>query len=126
VRALLDTQILLWWLFDDPRLGKQLAGVISDEDNDIAVSPVSAFEIATKAMIGKLEVPDDLEEQLEASAFRELPMTFAHGLEVGRLPMHHRDPFDRLIVAQARCEELVLITADRLLSKYDVQTLPAG
>jgi PIN domain nuclease of toxin-antitoxin system len=126
VRVLLDTQVLLWWLFDDPRLGSDVASRISDEDNDIAVSAVSAFEISIKAVIGKLEAPDDLKDQLGATGFRELPVTIAHGIEVGKLPLHHKDPFDRLIVAQARYEDLTLITADRMLSKYDVRTMPAS
>jgi PIN domain nuclease of toxin-antitoxin system len=126
LRALLDTQVLLWWLFDDPRLSPRVSATISDGGSEILVSAVSAFEIATKKLIGKLDVPDDLAEQLEASAFVELPATIAHCFEVSKLPLHHRDPFDRLLVAQARCEKLTLITADRMLSRYDVETLPAG
>ena len=126
MRALLDTQVLLWWLFDDPRLNEKITATISDEDNDILISAVSAFEISTKKLIGKLDTPDDLEEQLETSAFIELPATIAHCFEVGKLPLHHKDPFDRLIVAQARCEDLTLITADRTLRSYDVQIMSAN
>lgn len=126
MRVLLDTQVLLWWLFDDPRLSTDISAVISDEGNEISISAISAFEISTKKLIGKLDTPDDLEEQLEASAFIELPATIAHCFEVSKLPLHHKDPFDRLLVAQARCEDLTLITSDRMLSKYDVRTLPAN
>jgi PIN domain nuclease of toxin-antitoxin system len=90
------------------------------------VSAVSAFEISTKQVIGKLEVSMDLEQQLEVSAFNELPVTIAHCFEVRMLPLHHKDPFDRLLVAQARYEDLTLMTANRLLSKYDVRTVPAS
>lgn len=126
MRLLLDTQVLLWWMFADPRLSEQAAAAITEVDNEILVSAVSAFEITTKQLIGKLDAPDDLEQQLESSAFRELPVTIAHCLEVSKLPLHHKDPFDRLLVAQARCEDMTLVTADRMLSKYDVRTLPAS
>ena len=121
MRVLLDTQVLLWWLFDDPRLSAPVAEVISSEGNEILVSAISALEIATKQVIGKLDAPDDLEAELEVSAFVELPVTIAHCLEVRNLPLHHKDPFDRLLVAQARCEDLILVTADRVvLHSYDV------
>jgi PIN domain nuclease of toxin-antitoxin system len=125
VRILLDTQVLLWWLFEDPRLTAPVSEAISSETNEILVSAVSALEIATKQVIGKLEAPDDLEGQLEVSAFQELPVTIAHCLEVRNLPLHHKDPFDRLLVAQARCEDLTLVTSDRVLRSYEVRTMPA-
>jgi PIN domain nuclease of toxin-antitoxin system len=126
VRVLLDTQVVLWWMSDDARLGERACAVIGDMRNDVLVSAATAFEISTKQAIGKLEAPDDLGQQLEDLAFAELPVTVAHCAEVRTLPMIHMDPFDRLLVAQARREGLVLMTADRTLSRYDVRTMPAG
>ncbi|AOS62612.1 type II toxin-antitoxin system VapC family toxin [Actinoalloteichus hymeniacidonis] len=126
MRVLLDTNVLLWWLFDDPRLTRETTELIADVDNTVYVSAVSAFEIATKSSIGKLSVPDDLAELITANAFSELPITVAHGLEVARLPLHHRDPFDRLLIAQARCESLTLLTGDTMLESYEVKVLTVG
>jgi PIN domain nuclease of toxin-antitoxin system len=83
---------------------------------------VSAFEITTKQALGKHGVPNDLDAQVEASGFTALPLTIRHGL-AARLPLHHRDPFDRLLVAQARCDDLTLVTADRKLLTYDVRRI---
>jgi len=124
VSLLLDTQVLLWWLFDDPRLRAQTAHVIDNSGADV-VSSVSGFEIATKKALGKLEAPDDLEMQLDEGGFTVLPLSMRHGLVAGALPMHHRDPFDRLLIAQAQCEALTLVTADAALRQYDVGVLPA-
>ncbi|HET9143542.1 type II toxin-antitoxin system VapC family toxin [Actinophytocola sp.] len=126
MRLLLDTQVLLWWLFADRRLGADATQAITNADNDVLVSAVSAFEICTKQAIGKVQAPDDLEQQLMASSFQELPVTMAHSFEVRSLPMHHKDPFDRILVAQARFEDLTLLTSDRMLRAYDVRTMPAG
>jgi PIN domain nuclease of toxin-antitoxin system len=125
MRLLLDTHVVIWWLADDRVLGVEAADAIGDPDNVVFVSAVAGFEIAAKKKVGKLDAPDDLPEQLRESAFEELPVTLVHGLEAGRLPLHHKDPFDRLLVAQARAEGLVMVTADRMLSKYDVRIMPA-
>ncbi len=122
---LLDTHVLLWWLFDDPHLNPGIANLIAGDSTPIVVSAVSAFEITTKKALGKLEAPDDLEEQIHISGFIQLPITIQHGVEAGRLPLRHRDPFDRLLVAQARCEGLTLVTADKAITAYDVPTLSA-
>ncbi len=122
---LLDTHVLLWWLFDDPRLRTQTANMIDTSGGDIVVSSVSGFEIATKKALGKLYAPDDLEMQLDEGGFTVLPLSMRHGLVAGALPMHHRDPFDRLLIAQAQCEGLTLVTADTALRQYDVGVLPA-
>lgn len=126
MRLLLDTHAVIWWLADDPHLGVMAADAIGNPDNVVFVSAVSGFEIATKKKAGKLDAPDDLPDQIRESAFEELPVTLFHGLEAGRLPLHHKDPFDRLLVAQARAEGLVFVTADRMLSSYDVRIMPAG
>jgi PIN domain nuclease of toxin-antitoxin system len=125
MRVLLDTQALLWWLFDLPQLGPKAREVISGSENTIYVSAVSAVEIGTKQAIGKLEAPDELEAQIAANWFVELPVSVRHALTVGDLPLYHRDPFDRLLVAQAQCEGLTLISSDRRLNAYGVSILPA-
>lgn len=122
---LLDTHVLLWWLFDDPRLRVQTAQVIDNSGADVVVSSVSGFEISIKKTLGKLDAPDDLEMQLDEGGFTVLPLSMRHGLVAGALPMHHRDPFDRLLIAQALCEGLTLVTADTALRQYDIGVLPA-
>jgi PIN domain nuclease of toxin-antitoxin system len=122
---LLDTHVLLWWLFDDPNLNPGVANLIANGGESITVSAVSGFEIATKQALGRLNAPDDLEEQVEQSGFTQLPLTLAHGVAAGKLPPHHKDPFDRLLIAQARLEGLTLVTADRFIQMYDVPTLAA-
>jgi PIN domain nuclease of toxin-antitoxin system len=125
VRLLLDTHPLLWWLADDPRLADPARSEIADPANDVFVSAASAWEIAIKAGIGKLSLPHDLEEQLAASSISPLPILVRHALAVRDLPEHHRDPFDRLLVAQARIEDLTIVTADPCIPRYDVSVLPA-
>ena len=123
MRLLLDTHALLWWLADDVRLGERARRVIAAPENDVYVSAASAWEIAIKAGLGKVSAPNDLAEQIDASAFFALPIDVVHALEVRQLPEHHRDPFDRLLVAQARLEGLTLVTADPRISRYDVPVL---
>jgi PIN domain nuclease of toxin-antitoxin system len=89
------------------------------------VSAVSAVEIGVKKALGKLEAPEDLEAQIRRHRFTPLPITVAHGLHVGMLPRHHRDPFDRLLVAQAQLEGLTIVTRDPRIARYDVETLAA-
>ncbi len=117
---LLDTHVLLWWLSDDPLLSAKVRSLISDESNLIFVSSVSAWEIAIKKSLGKLEAPDDLEWALKENDFKELSLTIQHALAVGGLSNHHNDPFDRMLAAQAKCESLTLITSDEKLTHYDV------
>lgn len=124
MRLLLDTSVLIWWLEESPRLGKEAREAITGE-YEVMVSAVSAFEIAAKVAIGKLRTPGDLAAQIVAQEMIELPITVRHGLAVGQLPLHHRDPFDRLLIAQARCEELTIITSDPAFAAYDVPTMPA-
>jgi PIN domain nuclease of toxin-antitoxin system len=124
VRLLLDTNVLIWWLEESPRLGKETRDAITGE-LEVMVSAVSAFEIAAKVAVGKLRAPGDLAVQITEQTMIELPVTVRHGLAVGQLPMHHRDPFDRLLIAQARCEGLTIVTADRAFAAYDVPVLPA-
>jgi PIN domain nuclease of toxin-antitoxin system len=124
VRALLDTHILLWWLADDPRLPPLAAEAIANPDVEVIVSSATAWEIALKRAAGRLEAPDDLLGAMEANDFDSLSITVAHALAAGALPEHHSDPFDRMLIAQARTEGLTLITVDRHFPEYDVEILP--
>ncbi len=123
MRLLLDTHVALWWLNGDPALSDELVDILAHEPQ-VYLSPVTVWEIAIKQAIGKLEGPPDLPEQLQRSGFIELPVEHRHALAAGRLPMIHRDPFDRMLLAQAQCEGLQLATRDPWCHKYDVDTLP--
>jgi PIN domain nuclease of toxin-antitoxin system len=119
---LLDTHVILWWLTDDPALAEDLKARL-DEDPDVYFSPISVWEVAIKQSIGKLRDPADLAEAVRDSGFRELPVTARHAVAAGQLPLVHRDPFDRMLVAQARCEGFTLVSHDPALQKYDVDLL---
>ena len=115
---LLDTHILLWWLDDYPALSETARQVIRDPQKVIFVSAVTVWEIAIKKSIGKLRAPDGLEEAAASYRFAPLPITFSHAQAAGALPAHHKDPFDRMLVAQAKLEGLTLLTHDRRLKSY--------
>lgn len=118
MNLLLDTQIFLWFLADSPKLTLRARGLISAAD-DVWVSAASVWEATIKASLGKLEVrPDDLVAGIEGSGFAELPVRAVHASAVASLPAFHRDPFDRLLIAQAMIEPLRLVTADRVLARY--------
>ena len=122
---LLDTHALLWWLADAPALSKEAREAIGDQDRIVYVSAVTAWEISVKRARGKLEAPGDLAAELTANAFQELPISAAHATAAGQLPNHHRDPFDRMLVAQAQIENLTLVTRDKNIAKYEVAMLKA-
>jgi len=124
VRLLLDTHALLWWLADEG-LNSQAREAIADPDNLVAVSAASAWEISIKQAFGKLTAPDDLEQQLQAGGFTALPISIAHGIAAGRLPRHHEDPFDRVLIAQAMAEGMTIVTRDKRFDNYAVALLPA-
>jgi PIN domain nuclease of toxin-antitoxin system len=122
VRLLLDTHVLLWWLSGDRKLPKNARDVIANPDNEVLVSSASAWEISIKAALGRLDIElDDLEEAIVKNGFRSLPIGLRHALTVGRLPNIHRDPFDRMLVAQASVEELRLLTHDRVFERYGLR-----
>ena len=126
MRLLLDTHALLWWLADDPRLGQQTRAAIIEPDQEVLVSVASLWEARIKESLGKLELPDGFRAAIAEQGFRELAVRGEHTDELIRLPMHHRDPFDRLLVAQARCDALTLVTSDERVRMYDVALLDAG
>ncbi|MEU4191450.1 type II toxin-antitoxin system VapC family toxin [Kribbella sp. NPDC026611] len=121
---LLDSHVLLWWLSDADDLSAELKERI-DTELVVCFSAASVWELSIKEAAGKLEVPGDFAEALEHSGLIELPVRRVHGPVAGRLPAIHRDPFDRMLVAQALVEDLALVTRDRFVQRYDVQTVKA-
>ena len=119
MRLLLDTHVLLWVLTDDRRLRAPARELIRSAQA-VVVSVVSAWEVSIKASLGKLQAPTDLEAAVTKSALTTIPLEFADVAELARLPRHHPDPFDRMLVAQARTRSLTLLTHDRQLTLYDV------
>jgi PIN domain nuclease of toxin-antitoxin system len=124
VRLLLDTQIVLWQL-QGTRTVRGEARVAIERATELAFSVVSFAEIGVKAAIGKLTVPADLHDHVLRSGLRILGLAPDHGLFVAHLPLYHRDPFDRLLIAQARCEGLTIVTADPRFSEYGIQVIAA-
>ena len=124
MNLLLDTHILLWWLGDSPRLSKKARRAI-EESEAVFVSAVSAWEIELKRARGLLRAPDNLEATLRARDLQTLSLTVAHAIAAGRLPLYHRDPFDRMLVAQASLESLTLLTADKQQAAYGVPVILA-
>jgi PIN domain nuclease of toxin-antitoxin system len=125
MRLLLDTHALLWWLADDPALASGAKEAIAAPGTSVFVSAASAWEISIKRAIGRLEAPADLEAQIGASRFDPLPITVGHALAAGALPRHHDDPFDRMLVAQAMAERLIIVTRDSRVGLYGVPVLAA-
>jgi PIN domain nuclease of toxin-antitoxin system len=125
MKLLLDTHVLLWWLADDPALSIQARRLIANEP-EVLVSAASAWEIAIKRALGKLEAPEDLTDAMDASGIGRLPIEFEHAVTAGGLPRHHDDPFDRMLVAQAQHEGLTLLTSDARIGRYAVAILPAS
>lgn len=122
LHLLLDTHVFLWWRADDRKLGKAAREAIGSAEL-VFVSAASAWEAAVKAGLGKLQLPGTFQAEIEDSAFDKLAITVAHADAVSTLPYHHRDPFDRMLVAQAWTEGLTLVTHNKLLSAYDVPIL---
>ena len=127
MKAILDTHVFLWWINDDKRLSSRARDVISDGTNELFVSAATGWEITIKVQIGRLELPQDpehfLPQQLKANAFKILPIEMAHALHVFSLPDHHRDPFDRILVAQAQVEDMPILSADPNIKKYQIETI---
>lgn len=122
---LLDTHILLWWLSDNSRLRGEVRAHIADPDMRIFVSAASIWEIGIKRMIGKLEAPSELVTIIQEEGFQGLPMGLLHAEAASLLPLHHRDPFDRMLIAQSLTEELTIVTADTRFEHYGVKMLIA-
>ena len=127
VRALLDTHAFLWWIADSGRLSVMARRVIADETNDIAVSAASAWEISTKFRLGKLPggeaVATDVVASIAGQGFTELAISVADAAHAGRLPGPHRDPFDRMLAAQALSRDLAFVSVDTVFDRYGVNRL---
>lgn len=123
--VLLDTHVLLWWLMNDPVLGPEAREIIAEPRNRIVVSAATGWEIAIKRQLGKLTAPADIEAVVEDRGFAKLPISFFHGQQAGLLPPHHRDPFDRMLIAQAQAEGLELMTADPVFRLYGARLVDA-
>jgi len=122
VRLLLDTHVVLWWRQNSRQLTRDATELIATAEAAY-VSAASAWEVIIKTALGRLALADPFERHVTAAGFEPLAITFAHAAEVGRLPALHADPFDRMLVAQARVEGLTLVTHDVMLARYDVRTI---
>jgi len=124
---LLDTHALLWWLLDDPQLSVAARATISEARRRVCVSTASAWEIAIKFQLGKLpqarDIVDNLDSYLRKERFEVLGIGLQHALDAGKLPGPHRDPFDRMLMAQAKCESMLLVTNDSVFREYGVAVL---
>jgi len=120
---LLDTQVLLWWLSDNKRLTPKIKKIIHNPNNLILYSTASIWEISIKRNIGKLTLKVSLKKLINSIPFQVLPIKNQHILKLDKLPAIHKDPFDRILIAQAKTEKAVLITADAKISKYKLPTL---
>lgn len=122
MRLLLDTHVVLWWLDDSAELSEEVKELL-DTEPAVYISAASPWEVAIKQSLGKLEGPKDLAERMRDTQFASLPITAGHGVRAGGLPQHHRDPFDRLLVAQAQIEGMTLVTRDKRIPRYDVRIM---
>ncbi len=126
-RLLLDTHTLIWWVAGEPRLGAGARAAIADHDNEVLVSAVSAFEITTKVRLGKLAQAAELARRFEAAlaeqGFREHPLSVTHARMAGALAIANKDPFDRLLIAQALADDLVLVSNERSFDKFGISRL---
>ncbi len=127
MRVLLDTHAFLWWITDSEKLSARARRVIAAADNEVFFSAASGWEIAIKARLGRVVLPEDPERfipaQLDANGFQILPVHLRHALRVSALPDLHRDPFDRLLIAQAALEGLTILSGDKQLSGYSVKVV---
>ena len=122
---LLDAHALLWWLADDPELSPEAARSIADPANDVVVSAATVWEIEVKRVAGRLEAPRELLDAIKHSGIDTLPITGGDAVTAAGLPMHHGDPFDRMLVAQARRLDALIVSRDRALDADDVGVLTA-
>ena len=127
MRLLLDTHTFLWWISNDTRLSSRAREIISNGNNELLLSAASGWEIAIKVRLGRLQLPYEPErfipEQLVINAIQSLPIKISHALHTYSLPIYHRDPFDRIIIAQAQLEGLPILTSDPQIAKYKVEII---
>jgi len=125
MNLLMDTHVLLWWLDDNPTLTKKARDLISDEKNVIYISAAVVWEIRIKQAIGKLKLPRNFRKVLEEQPFEMLDITVDHAHATGDLPSYHRDPFDRMLIAQAKTEGFTILTRDSYIKKYKIPYIDA-
>jgi len=127
VRALLDTHTLLWWLSDDPALSRPARKIIADIKNTLVVSAASAWEIATKVRLGKLptaaSLAADFAGYVEREGFQMLPISVDHGIRAGLLPGSHKDPFDRMLIAQSQADNLPILSNETVFDSYGIRRM---
>lgn len=126
---LIDTHVLLWWFLDSSKLRKKTRDLLADLGTPVYVSAASTWEISIKSALGRLILPGTpsyyLPDRILRAGLSRLPITMEHTYGVESLPLHHADPFDRLLIAQAQCEGFAIVTSDRVFSKYDVHCIQA-
>ncbi len=120
MRLILDTHAALWWLSGDDLVGPEAARQLTDDTNRVLLSAAVVWEVAIKRSLGKLEAPEDLASTLLGAGAQPLPVTLDHAAAVEMLPWHHRDPFDRMLIAQALTESAALVSRDESLGRYGV------
>ncbi len=127
MRALIDAHVFLWWVLDHPELSDACRDVLVEGSNEVFLSVATAYEIAYKAGQGRLTLPEPPEtyvpSRVAANGFTSLPLSQAHALRAAALPLIHRDPFDRLLIAQSQLEDLPILTADAAIARYDVEVI---
>ncbi|MGH7840322.1 MAG: type II toxin-antitoxin system VapC family toxin [Candidatus Binataceae bacterium] len=127
MRVLLDTHTFIWWLYEDPQLSARAREMISSAQNEIVVSVLTGWEIVLKTQLLRDVRRSDLQAyvtaQIAANGFQVLPLTLEHALRVAALPNHHKDPFDRALIAQAQVENLPILSADRTIARYPVEVI---
>jgi PIN domain nuclease of toxin-antitoxin system len=126
VKILLDTHALIWWFADESKLSRRASSMIANQNNTVLVSAAIAWELAIKVNLGKfdaLSLATELPRYTEEEGFEELPINMEQAVRAGLLPLHHRDPFDRLLVAQAQALNVPILSADAVLDQYDVKRL---
>jgi PIN domain nuclease of toxin-antitoxin system len=127
MQVLLDTHSFLWWIDDSPQLSNTARKVISDSNNEIFFSAASGFEIATKSQLDKLQLPNSAEafvsQHLQVNGFLPLAISVSHALHIASLPAIHRDPFDRILVAQSQLEQFPIVTSDPIIKQYNVRVI---
>ena len=127
MKVLLDTHTFLWWITDDNRLSSSAREIITNGDNELFLSAVTGWEIAIKAQLGRIKLPKEphsfIAEQLSLNSIQSLPVHMSHALHIYSLPNHHRDPFDRMIIAQAQLEDFPILTMDSQIAKYQIKVI---
>ncbi|MBD3315311.1 MAG: PIN domain-containing protein [Chitinivibrionales bacterium] len=124
-RFLLDTHVFIWWIIDNPRLPEKVRTIMRSRENELYLSAASSWELIIKAQLGKIQLPEDAESfilnELRQNAIQPLPISIHHTLRAAALSPHHKDPFDRMLVGQALCDNLTILSGDHMLQKYEAQ-----